>query len=177
MEWIMEWGSGKWWRRQMSEGGCESLDRSTASLNDREQDDADDGQMQMFKDWGDCVDHNYRTWILRWHRERVNEIRWGEARVWEVRKVIHKRTNHRTWLSVWGDHCWWGIVKSEEKDDCEVIFQEEAQECRGWALKWKIVWKKWIASNEGKNWYNVCLSESTTEKILRRGNDQRVKEF
>ena len=34
----------------MSEGGCESLDRSTASLNDREQDDADDGQMQMFKD-------------------------------------------------------------------------------------------------------------------------------
>ena len=34
----------------MSKGGCELLDRSTASLNDREQDGADDGQMQMLKD-------------------------------------------------------------------------------------------------------------------------------
>lgn len=34
----------------MSYSGCESLDRSTASLNDREQDSADDGNVQMFKE-------------------------------------------------------------------------------------------------------------------------------
>ena len=34
----------------MSESGCESLDRSTTSLNDREQDGDDDGNVQMFED-------------------------------------------------------------------------------------------------------------------------------
>ena len=34
----------------MCESGCESKSRSTASLNDREQDSADDGNVQMFKE-------------------------------------------------------------------------------------------------------------------------------